>query len=223
VTASQGHPEHLTGPYSEEIVIVVPIDALSAIGLHQGFNPDPGPILAEVFRPGVARGMLRSRAERDPCFKQLIGYVILRHGEKIFHYRRSRGGSETRLAGQRSVGLGGHLNLEDVATSIDPASLERSIRRELAEEVNLIETPTLTPRGILSDDTTEVGRVHLGVVILVHVPDTAVLLRDPTLADGRFDPISGLVGLEREFEGWSRLCLGWLQGESENVIRQEPS
>ena len=210
----------MTGPAqparstADEIVIVVPVARLGAIGTRAGFDANPERTLDGIFEPGVARGLARSRAEVDPAYKQLVGYVILRHGDQVFHYLRLRSGGEARLAGRRSIGLGGHLNVGDVAERIDRASLERSVRRELDEEVELDPGSDLSYVGILNDDETEVGRVHLGVVIALKVATSRVSLRDQSLADGRFDLIATLLSRSGQFEGWSTLCFPWLAGHT---------
>jgi len=194
-------------------VIVVPAAHLSALGARPGFDPNPERILDGVFQPGVARSLGRPLAEVDSTYKQLVGYVILRHGADVYHYQRAKGGGEARLAGLRSIGLGGHLNSGDITDRIDRASLERSIRRELDEEVRIDPGADLTYVGILNDDETEVSRVHLGIVVMVNVATTRVALRDPSLADGRFDPITSLAQRSAAFERWSTLCFPWLAGE----------
>jgi predicted NUDIX family phosphoesterase len=195
---------------TDEIVIVVPAERVRAAGVRQGFDPAPERILAEIFQPGVSIGLPRSRAEVDPTYKQLVGYVVLRCVGRVFNYRRVKGGGESRLTGRRSVGLGGHLNLGDIHGQVDRRSLERSIRRELQEEVVVDGEPTLDFVGILNDDTTDVSRVHLGVVVAINLSSTLVSLRDPTLADGAFDLVSDLRNRSEEFEDWSRLCFPWL-------------
>lgn len=191
----------------DERLIVVPVDALRAAGLAQGFDPSPDSILAAAFQPGIARVMPRSAAEADPRFKQLVCYVILRHGGQVFHYRRSAGVGERRLAGLRSLGVGGHLNAGDAGSRIDLASTGRAIRRELDEEVCLTEEPSVRYLGVINDDSQPVGRVHLGIVALAELCEPRVHLRDSALTDGRFDPPEALGDRAESFETWSQLCL----------------
>lgn len=188
-----------------ELLLVVPARLVRAAGVAQGFDPSPDPILAAVSTPRATRVMPRSEAEADPHFKQLVCYVILRSEGTVFHYRRSAAVGEPRLAGLRSLGVGGHVNATD--GTVGAEGLDRAIRRELAEEVVLTETPTLRYLGVINDDSTEVGRVHLGLVALAELRRPLVRLRDPTLVDGRFDAPARLLDQASAFEGWSRLCL----------------
>jgi predicted NUDIX family phosphoesterase len=194
-------------PATDELLIVLPVDELNAANLAQGFDPDPDHILAAAFKPNVARVMPRSAAEADPRFKQLVCYVVLRRGNLIFHYQRSSMAGERRLAGRRSLGIGGHLNAADVGDCLDSQSLRRGIRRELDEEVTVDEEPSVRYLGIINDDSTEVGRVHVGLVALADLSAATVRLRDATLLDGRFDRPEALVSHASEFETWSQLCL----------------
>ncbi|MGH2457496.1 MAG: phosphoesterase [Chloroflexota bacterium] len=191
----------------DELLIVVPVEPLRAAKLGQGFDPSPEPILAAALQPGVARVMPRALAERDPRFKQIVAYVILRHRGRIFHYRRSSAVGERRLAGLRSLGVGGHLNQGDVQDSLDLASLRRAIHRELGEELVLAEQPAIHWFGMINDDSTEVGKVHVGLVAVADLRGSDARLRDPTLVDGRFDLVPRIVAQADDFESWSRLCL----------------
>lgn len=189
----------------DELVVVVPSDRLRTARLAQGFDPRPDPILAAIFTPDAARVMPRSAAEADPRFKQIVGYVVLRCGRMIFHYQRTHRVGEPRLAGQRSLGIGGHLNAEDVGSIPGLDDLERAIHRELAEEVVLAERPAMRYLGMINDDSTEVGRVHVGLVALADLRVPAVQLRDRTLQDGRFDPPEAIQRILASFETWSQL------------------
>ncbi len=195
---------------ADESLIVVPADHLRATDLGQGFVPSAEPFLTAALGPGLARIMLRSSAETDPRFKQIVGYVILRYADQVFHYRRSGSVGERRLAGLRSLGVGGHLNADDVAGDLDLESIRRAIRRELSEEVTLSEQPRLRFVGVINDDSTEVGKVHLGVVAVAELESPEATLRDPTLLDGQFDPVAHLIEQAEAFENWSRLCFAAL-------------
>ena len=61
------------------------------------------------------RGQFRPRAEaeEDPSWKQVIPYVLLRDGERIFLMRRTRAGGDERLHDRYTIGVGGHVNPED--------------------------------------------------------------------------------------------------------------
>lgn len=197
---------------SEERVIVVPTATLRASGPAPGFDPDPARLTSIALKPGVARAMPRSLAEADPRYKQLVAYVVLRCQGQIFHYLRSAHVGEARLAGRRSLGVGGHVNATDWKAGAGWEGLARGLARELDEEVELTTRPTIQYVGFIDDDQEPVSRVHLGVVALAELASPRVRLRDATLRDGRFDDPAAIFARRDEFEGWSQLCLSWLQG-----------
>ncbi|MCL4498661.1 MAG: phosphoesterase [Chloroflexi bacterium] len=203
----------------DEQIVAVPTEHLRQARLRQGFDTDVETIVVAALESGKARILPRRLAEVDPRFKQLICYVILRHGERVFHYLRSAQVGEGRLAGLRSVGLGGHLSVADAGADLDSVGrewLERAIQRELSEEAAVAEPPVVTYVGIINDDSTEVGRVHVGIVAQAHLAAPHVMLRDSSLSDGRFDTPESLRSQLDQFETWSQLCLRALLTRAES-------
>jgi predicted NUDIX family phosphoesterase len=155
--------------------------------------------------------------ERDPSFKQLIPYVVFRHrdargGETVFQYRRGTGQGEQRLHSKRSIGVGGHISADDEKVRADLHPYEEGMRRELDEEV-IIRTPySQRMVGLINDDETEVGQVHLGVVHLIDVQTPDVRPRERDILDAGFRPPAELLAELETFETWSRICLQALFG-----------
>ncbi len=86
------------------------------------------------------------------------------------------------------------------------------MHRELAEEV-IIDTPYVEQCiGLINDDHTPVGRVHLGVVHLFDVERPAVRPHEPEILDAGFRPASELLADLDRFESWSQYCLRALFG-----------
>ena len=107
----------------------------------------------------------RSQMETNPAYKQFIPYCLLRHDTRLVCYRRSSGASETRLHGLYSIGWGGHVNSSDQVLPLwNDAIISQTFYRELKEEIDvrINKSPRLV--GFINDDTTEVGKVHLGIV-----------------------------------------------------------
>lgn len=198
-----------------ERVLVVPTELFRGIGHFQGFSPDVERYLGELLNPAHTTYRPRFEMEEDPAFKQLIAYCIFRHldaagREAVFQYTRGRGQGEGRLHSQRSIGIGGHISAGDAAGngSLDP--YEEGLRRELAEEV-FIDTPyTARCVGLINDDETAVGRVHLGVVHLVDVEKPAVRPRESEIIECGFRPVEELLAHRDRFETWSQICLAAL-------------
>ena len=143
--------------------------------------------------------------EEDPNYKQLIGYVLLKDittGE-VLVYKRLVGGGEARLHGKASVGIGGHMNEVEGKTIFK--MLKINAARELNEEVGVSEEDALNNLhfiGLINDDKTEVGQVHIGVVYECKVDKQLVEVKeDDTLV------IKWMTGeeakAEENYETWS--------------------
>lgn len=195
----------------DEQVLVVPTALFHSLGLFQGLCRDLARY-ERLFRAGAAHFMPRGRAEEDPTHKQLIPYVVLRCGERVFHYRRTKKGTEARLHALRSIGVGGHINPVD-QRDFD-GTYAAAMLRELNEEVTLPPgQPRLEPLGLINDDATPVGQVHLGVVHILHLATPTVQPREAALADGGFSTPRELWSDAASFETWSQFVLRELVGD----------
>jgi predicted NUDIX family phosphoesterase len=194
-----------------ERVLAVPTAVLRRAGLFQGFHPDAGRYLPALLDPAALAYLPRAQAEHDPEFKQLIPYVVLRCRGRVFHYTRGGSGTESRLRAKRSLGVGGHIN------GVDGAPSQRAYRagmlRELDEEVELGSGYAERCLGLINDDSTPVGQVHLGVVHLLDLEEPRARCREETLVAGGFAPVAELRRDAGAFETWSQLLLAgdWLE------------
>ena len=192
-----------------EQILVVPTELFHRLGYFQGFSADTERYLEELLSPEHTSYRSRDKMEQDPSYKQLIPYVIFLHVDAagrphVFAYTRGNGQGEQRLHRKRSIGIGGHISSDDSA-EINP--YDEGLRRELAEEVE-IETPYRERCvGLINDDETEVGRVHLGVVHVFEVEHPAVRPRESEIIEAGFRPVSELLANLDGFESWSRICL----------------
>jgi predicted NUDIX family phosphoesterase len=189
---------------SIERVLGLPTSRFRFAGLFQGFLPFDPDLFAFLLDRTYLEYRPRGEAETDLSFKQLIPYVILRHGSSLFHYTRGQGGTETRLRARRSVGIGGHISAED-AGATDP--YRAGMLRELAEEVHIASPFRERMFGLINDDSTPVGSVHLGVVHLLDLNEPAVQPREAGIAEAGFAPLAELLSQGDEFESWSRLAM----------------
>jgi predicted NUDIX family phosphoesterase len=82
--------------------------------------------------------------------------------------------------------------------------------REIREEICCAGNPSIGIFGFLNDDDNEVGRVHLGVVSVVHLPSPILAVRETDKMIGTWVDISKLKTLGH-FETWSTLLLSGLQ------------
>jgi predicted NUDIX family phosphoesterase len=192
-----------------EQILVVPTPLFHRLGYFQGFTSDVYRYVPELLSPQHTSYRPRGQMENDPSFKQLIPYVIFRHTDhagcfRLFQYTRGTGQGEERLHRKRSIGIGGHISSDDAG---ERNAYAEGMRRELAEEVS-IDTPYREQCvGLINDDQTEVGRVHLGIVHLFDVEQPQVRPREAEILDAGFVPVEELVADLEGFETWSQICL----------------
>ncbi len=154
----------------------------------------------------------RSQAEEDPGKKQIIPYILLQteDGSQTAAYNRQ--GNEKRLHDLWSVGIGGHINPIDVPTgkSGDKASfkdiLMAGMERELDEElVQRADRDKAQFSGIISEDITPVGSVHLGAVFRILTRSPKAYVPGPELHQFCWMPTRSLSKLNMEL--WSEMAL----------------
>jgi predicted NUDIX family phosphoesterase len=196
-------------PVAIEHILVVPTSDFHRLGHFQGFCGDTDRYLRGLLDPAHTSYQPRPAMEQDPSFKQLIPYVIFRYRDVagqtlVFQYTRGKGQGESRLHAKRSIGVGGHISADDAAAS---NAYDEGMRRELEEEV-IIETPYRGQiAGLINDDETEVGRVHLGVVHLLDVERPHIRPREEDILEADFRPVGELLADFNRFETWSQICL----------------
>jgi predicted NUDIX family phosphoesterase len=141
----------------------------------------------------------RDVAERSPEYRQIIPYVVIRRDDECFVLVRTRKQTESRLHDKMSIGIGGHINPGD--------DLRAGLQKELDEEVRIGGTHTLTFAGILNDESTEVGRVHLGAVYLLEASTRDVEVLETEKMRGQWMPIASLGESREAMESWSQIVL----------------
>ena len=200
-----------------EHVLVVPTEVFRRMGYFQGFTREVDRYLPELLDPAHVMFRPRDQVEEDPELKQLIPYVIFLHRdadgrETVFQYTRGKGQGEGRLHHLRSVGIGGHISSTDLNGTAGDNPFQEGMRRELDEEV-AIETPYQAQCvGLINDDETPVGRVHLGLVHLFEVERPEVHPRETDIMEAGFRPIERIMADLDHFETWAQITMRALFG-----------
>lgn len=147
---------------------------------------------------------------------QILGYIIVKHGDEILSYARKHSG-EARLLGSRSIGFGGHVDLEDYGfTAIQKGSeptivevLQYSVERELFEELQLdaIDESAVQFKGLIVDTTNHVGEVHRGLLSVIEVTDKAAVTSTKETQDLKWLTIDQLKTDLELYENWSQIAI----------------
>jgi predicted NUDIX family phosphoesterase len=189
---------------ADEQVLVIPRAAIMADPGWLGVRSDRLDGFEElVAREG--RFVLRADAEVDRSLKQVIPYLVLRDGERYFLMRRTKAGADARLHDRYSIGIGGHLNPGD-------GDLAGGLRREWREELRADFDPAFELIGLLNDDSTEVGSVHLGAVYLADAGGLPVAIRETEKLSGQFATPAEVAEVVDRMETWSALVFEHLEG-----------
>lgn len=204
-----------------EKVLVVPTAYFRNLGYFQGFTRETERYIPDLLDESAVKFLLRSEAEQNPSWKQLIPYMIFRWKDAsgkdfLFRYTRGKGMGENRLHRKHSLGVGGHLSEEDCQGAANPTEAYTvGMFRERMEEVR-IETEILGEKivGLINDDETEVGQVHLGVVHLIDVAAPNVFPNEKDVLETGFYPIEELLSNLEGYETWSSITLEALWNDS---------
>lgn len=193
----------------EEEVLVIERSVLEEIGIFQGLEYDVAKYTDKIFASGVTKYMLRKEVEEDPSYKQLIPYVIIKCGGKYLNYVRGKRAGETRLIGNRSIGIGGHINpVDDMPLFGGPYDAYLgAVEREIDEEVAITAKRTNKIVALLNDDSNEVGKVHLGVVHIMELSSEDVARKEQMITQLNFMTLNELNEVKDSMETWSGLCL----------------
>ncbi len=192
---------------SDERVLVVPALALDQLGRFQGFHPDAEHYLSALLVPELMDYRPRSEVETDPSLKQIIPYVVFRCHNEAFCYTRGSSQGESRLHRLRSLGVGGHVAQEDAGGERTRGAYELALKRELDEEVAVSSPGRIQLVGLINDDSTPVGQVHLGVIHRFDLDQPLVTPREHGLAEAAFLSFDQIRALRGEFETWSQFCI----------------
>lgn len=149
----------------------------------------------------------RQPAEEDPSKKQIIVYALVAFEGKILCYKRGKVGEEVRLHAKRSIGVGGHINPEDWDLGAPgPQAFDTALTRELQEELGILTAhiESVQLLGLVNEDTSPVGQVHLGLVYMVELRGTHGLVFEEALVEPIWLTEEELLKLE-DLELWSSM------------------
>ena len=148
-------------------------------------------------------------------FPQILPYIAVADGEgKYLTY--SRNGTETRLHGSRSIGIGGHVDIydsydtyneEDTYWQSIEATILSACRRELEEEIlwyDYDDYLAVDFDKLIVDTSNSVGKVHVGLFTTLVYPEANP---QEELHDAKWVTVDELKASIDEYENWSKLII----------------
>jgi predicted NUDIX family phosphoesterase len=191
-----------------ENVLVVRRELLDQFGNFHGLNFEPQKYLDAFLSRGNNFFLPRPQAETDPAYKQIIPYALIAFENKLVYYVRGKKAGEQRLVAKGSIGIGGHMNETDESLfAMDEQAYRTCVEREVNEEIKIDTRFEDRIVALLNDDTTDVGRVHLGIVHVFKLAEPNVEKREAMITGLRFLAKEELVARRETMETWSQICL----------------
>ena len=191
-----------------ENVLVVRRSLFDELGSFHGLNFETEKYLSTLLSRGNNFFLPRAQAEADPTHKQIIPYALIVHGDTVLHYVRGKKAGEQRLVAKGSIGIGGHLNDTDESLfAWDEHAYRVGVEREVNEEIKIDAPFEDRIVALLNDDTTEVGRVHLGIVHVFRLAEPRVEKREAMITNVAFLNKDELRARRENLETWSQLCV----------------
>src|SRR5215472_586358 len=194
----------------DENILVIRRSLFDELGAFQGLSFEPEKYLRAILSRGNNFFIPRPQAERDPTFKQIIPYALIVFQNSVLHYVRGKKAGEQRLVAKGSIGIGGHM-AEDADRflwhSTDEETYRAGVEREVNEEINVDTSFEDRIVALLNDDSTEVGRVHLGIVHVFKLKEPQVQKREAMITGLTFLAKDELFARRETMETWSQICL----------------
>jgi predicted NUDIX family phosphoesterase len=88
---------------------------------------------------------------------------------------------------------------------------QQALQRELSEELHIGTPYTQRAVALLNDDSTEVGRVHIGVVHVFECDQDDIRCAEAGMEDLRFMSPQELAASRDSLETWSQICVDSLE------------
>jgi predicted NUDIX family phosphoesterase len=203
----------------QESVLVLSREAVDRL-CPRTFSRDGQGVAAAVL--ANRRFVERTVAEHDFSCKQVIPYVVIRHEDRYLLMRRTRRQTESRLHDKYSLGVGGHINKDDLSPVKDNVILA-GMRRELAEEIRVEAEQSCELIGAINDDSTEVARVHLGLVFLLRTASARYTIVEQDKYTAAWRSVSELAQYYEQMETWAQIVYDYvvLSGAAERARKWE--
>ncbi len=195
-----------------ENILVIKRSLFDQLGSFQGLNFEPEKYLSAILSRGNNLFLPRDQAEQNPAHKQIIPYALIAFENSVVYYVRGKKAGEQRLVAKGSIGIGGHMNEGDESLfALDEQAYRVGVEREVNEEIKINTQFDDRIVALINDDTTDVGRVHLGVVHVFRLAEPKVEKREAMITGLTFLTKEELVARRESLETWSQICVDSLE------------
>ncbi|HHX8589744.1 hypothetical protein ACEV8K_19965 [Vibrio parahaemolyticus] len=200
-----GEKEHHKG-HLDEVIAVIPKEYLSKLIKKDGFKQIALPInwISNYCTP-----MVRRDAEQSYDHIQLISSFLITCSNEVLTHVRSGNAPETRLKGEKSILLGGHIAYSEVGGFVAGINYElfeqpKLLERELHEEVDILSAHETIYRGCLYDSSRDVSSQHLSLVHHVELSNKTLTIKEKGYHRcPEWCHVNELVNNINDYENWS--------------------
>lgn len=145
----------------------------------------------------------RDIAEYDYDYRQIIPYIIVKKDDSFLMLKRLNKQTEKRLHGKCSLGVGGHINPDPLGKYEDV--IMSGLYKELNEEIYIKEPFKLTFSGIINNQTSDVGKVHVGFLYVLEASSLDFEVLEKEKMTGEWVNRDQLGKYYEYLEGWSQI------------------
>lgn len=145
----------------------------------------------------------RNIAEYDYDYRQIIPYIIVKKDDSYLMLKRLNKQTEKRLHGKCSLGVGGHIN-PDPSGKYENVIVS-GLYKELNEEISIKEPFKLTFSGIINNQTSDVGKVHIGFLYILEANSLDFEVLEKEKMTGEWVSEKELAKYYEYLEGWSQI------------------
>ncbi|MBA3752468.1 hypothetical protein H0X06_06830 [Candidatus Dependentiae bacterium] len=183
----------------EHILVIKRSSLFEKVGNWQGFKEGS----LEEFQLVVSSHKEfhpRHLMESDDTYKQVIPYLVFCYKKRYFLMQRTEHSTEQRLKNSYTLGIGGHVRESDLVND----SLIGWAQREFEEEIFYHGGYQVTSAGLLNDDSSAVGRVHVGYVLILEGNSEDIVVKSE-LKSGMLVTLSEIEEFFEFLEPWSKI------------------
>ena len=195
--------------YKDEQVFVVPFDKVSNIGDHFT-RMDHNNNIWSAF-DNIGKYIYRYDAEGEPVFQQIIPYILIQNPNTKKFYTTERIGSDSRLLGSYSLGVGGHIDIEDGHKDV----VLKGLFRELYEEMDIEPIGNAEFIGYVRDLNSKTND-HLGLVFLIKSNNNCKIKETDKLK-GKWMSYDQLEANYSKFEDWAKHIIDYMCGNNNQL------
>ena len=201
--------KNMTSNKNDEQILVVRSETVFENGKWQGLKTEKLDYYVNLIKNNC-EFKRRGDVEEDPTYQQIIPYILFNYQDpkkngagKYFLYNYLAKAGEQRLRNDPILGVGGHINKEDVKNGED--ILEVGMNREWNEEVSFKGKLDKKLIGILNDSRRPVEAVHLGMIYVFTGDGPNLVVKESDKMAGELVGLKDLGQKLQGTEGWAPL------------------